>query len=239
MAFDAVLIDEMRAREATRRWWPGRTINDELDACVAECPDKIALTARRVEDGATTRFTYRELAALADRIAVGLARLGVTHGDVVSIQLPNSWQFTALYLACSRIGAVLNPLMPIFRGRELSFMLAHSESKVMVVPKRFRGTDYEPMLNTLQPQLPALRHVWLDDANHVACASSAAGRLAAAGGAWARCWRGRYVHDGVHDVSFRPGQCGEGERHRRADAAHVPVRGRADPGRARRARARR
>lgn len=71
MAFDAVLIEQMQARETTRRWWPGRTINDELDACVAECPDKIALTARRVEDGATTRFTYRELALMADRVAVG------------------------------------------------------------------------------------------------------------------------------------------------------------------------
>lgn len=164
MAFDAVLIEQMQARETTRRWWPGHTINDELDACVAECPDKIALTARRVEDGATTRFTYRELALMADRVAVGLARLGVTRGDVVSIQLPNSWQFTVLYLACSRIGAVLNPLMPIFRERELSFMLAHGESKVVVVPRRFRGTDYEPMLRALQPGLPALRHVIVADA---------------------------------------------------------------------------
>ncbi|MFD1560815.1 cyclohexanecarboxylate-CoA ligase [Paraburkholderia silviterrae] len=163
MAFDAVLIEQMRARVTTRRWWPGRTINDELDACVAECPDKIALIARRVEDGTTTRFTYRELAALADRVAVGLARLDVTRGDVVSIQLPNCWQFTVLYLACSRIGAVLNPLMPIFRERELSFMLAHGESKVMVVPRRFRGTDYEQMLSALQPVLPALRHVIVID----------------------------------------------------------------------------
>ncbi|MEX3993970.1 cyclohexanecarboxylate-CoA ligase [Paraburkholderia sp. EG286A] len=159
MEFDAVLIGPRRAREDARRWWPGRTINDELDACVAECPAKIALTAVRIEEGETTRFTYAQMARMADRIAVGLARLGVAKGDVVSMQLPNCWQFTLLYLACSRIGAVLNPLMPIFRERELSFMLNHGGSKVMIVPQRYRGFDYEAMLRALRPELPALQHV--------------------------------------------------------------------------------
>ena len=91
-----------------------------------------------LESGAVTRFTYREMAVMADRIAVGLSRLGVGRNDVVSMQLPNWWQFTLTYLACSRIGAVLNPLMHIFRERELSFMLKHGDSKVVIVPKRFR-----------------------------------------------------------------------------------------------------
>ncbi|WP_234745851.1 AMP-binding protein, partial [Burkholderia sp. WTPI3] len=139
MEFDAVLIPPRRSTSIARGWWRDRTINDELDACVAACPDKIALVATSVEDGATTRFTYREMATMADRIAVGLARLGVGRNDVVSVQLPNWWQFTLTYLACSRIGAVMNPLMHIFRERELSFMLNHSRSKVMIVPKLFRG----------------------------------------------------------------------------------------------------
>jgi cyclohexanecarboxylate-CoA ligase len=66
---------------------------------------------------------------MADRIAVGLSRLGVVRNDVVALQLPNWWQFTLTYLACSRLGAVLNPLMHIFfRERELSFMLKHGEA---------------------------------------------------------------------------------------------------------------
>ena len=68
---------------------------------------------------------------MADRIAVGLSRLGVGRNDVVALQLPNWWQFTLTYLACSRIGAVLNPLMHIFRERELSFMLKHGEAKAV------------------------------------------------------------------------------------------------------------
>lgn len=159
MEFDPVLIAPRRAQSVAQGLWHDRTINDDLDACVASSPDKLALTAVRAESGATTRFTYRELATMADRVAVGLTRLGVGRNDVVACQLPNWWQFTITYLACSRIGAVMNPLMHIFRERELSFMLRHGEAKVVIVPKQFRGFDYEQMVTGLQPSLPDLKHL--------------------------------------------------------------------------------
>jgi cyclohexanecarboxylate-CoA ligase len=159
MQFDTVLLPPRRAASIAQGLWFERTINDELDACVASDPDKTALTAVQIETGDVRRFTYRELATLADRIAVGLARLGIGKNDVVAMQLPNWWQFTLTYLACSRLGAVLNPLMHIFRERELSFMLAHGEAKVAIVPKTFRGFDYEQMLEGLEPKLPELRHL--------------------------------------------------------------------------------
>ncbi|PTT35879.1 cyclohexanecarboxylate-CoA ligase [Acidovorax sp. HMWF018] len=159
MEFDAVLLPPRRTQRVAEGHWRDRTINDALDACVATCPDKLALTALQVETGTTTRFTYRELARMADRIAVGLSRLGVGRGDIVACQLPNWWQFTLTYLACSRIGAVMNPLMHIFRERELSFMLQHGEAKVVIAPQTFRGFDFEQMITALQPTLPHLKHV--------------------------------------------------------------------------------
>lgn len=159
MEFDAVLLPPRRARMVAQGFWHDRTINDDLDACVAAHPDKLALTAVQVETGAVTRFTYAELARMADRIAVGLTRLGVGRNDIVACQLPNWWQFTLTYLACSRIGAVVNPLMHIFRERELSFMLRHGEAKLVIAPKTFRGFDFEAMVTGLQPSLPDLRHV--------------------------------------------------------------------------------
>jgi len=163
MEFNAVLIAPRRARSISQGLWHDRTINDDLDACVAGCPDKLALTAVQAESGLTTRFTYRELATMADRVALGLARLGVGRNDVVACQLPNWWQFTVTYLACSRIGAVMNPLMHIFRERELSFMLKHGEAKVVIVPKLFRGFDYEQMVSALQPSLPELKQLVVVD----------------------------------------------------------------------------
>lgn len=159
MQFDTVLLPPRRERLIAQGLWHDRTINDYLDACVAACPDQQALTAVQVETGDVRRFTYRTLAQMADRIAVGLSRLGVGKNDVVACQLPNWWQFTLTYLACSRIGAVMNPLMHIFRERELSFMLQHGEAKVMIVPKNFRGFDFKQMVTGLQPSLPGLKHV--------------------------------------------------------------------------------
>lgn len=158
MEFEAVLIPPRRAAMVAQGLWRDRTINDELDACLESCPDKLALTAVSLDSGSIRRFTYREMGAMADRIAVGLSRLGVGRNDVVSAQLPNWSQFTLSYLACARIGAVFNPLMPIFRERELSFMLKHGASKVVIVPKAFRGFDYEKMIEGLRPSLPDLQH---------------------------------------------------------------------------------
>ncbi len=159
MEFDAVLIPSRRAHSIAKGLWHDRTINDDLDACVATCPDKLALTAVQAESGSVQRFTYRELATMADRVAVGLTKLGVGKNDVVACQLPNWWQFTVTYLACSRIGAVMNPLMHIFRERELSFMLKHGEAKVLIIPQTFRGFDFEHMVNALKPSLTDLKHV--------------------------------------------------------------------------------
>ena len=163
MEFDAILLPGRRTAMIERGLWHDRTINDHLDACLANCPDKIGLTAYRLEASDTVRFTYRELARMADRIAVGLSRLGIGRNDIVGCQLPNWWQFTLVYLACSRIGAVMNPLMHIFRERELSFMLAHGEVKLLIVPKTFRGFDYEAMAQGLQPGLPHLDHLVVVD----------------------------------------------------------------------------
>lgn len=159
MDFDAVLISPRRQESIEKGYWRDKTINDYLDDCVSKHPDKLALIAAQVGTDAVQRFTYRELGRMADRIAVGLARLGVGRNDVVACQLPNCWQFSLIYLACSRIGAVMNPLMYIFRERELSFILRHGGAKVVIAPKQFRGFDYEAMMNNLQPDLPDLQQV--------------------------------------------------------------------------------
>ncbi|MGE8319038.1 MAG: cyclohexanecarboxylate-CoA ligase [Comamonas sp.] len=163
MPFDAILLPPRRARLVAQGLWHDRTINDYLDAAAVACPERLALAALRVETGEERRFSYRELARMADRIAVGLARLGVGPGDVVACQLPNWWQFSLSYLACSRIGAVMSPLMHIFRERELSFMLQHAEARVLIAPQTFRGFDFEAMATGLQASLPALRQVVIVD----------------------------------------------------------------------------
>ncbi len=139
--------------------WRDVVLTDCLDRWATERPDRLAVVDHNSETGERTALTFRELAERVARIATGLARLGVGRGDVVSYQLPNWWHFHALHLACLRLGAVSNPLMPIFRERELGFMLGLAESKILIVPRRFRGFDHQAMAQRLRPALPALRHL--------------------------------------------------------------------------------
>jgi cyclohexanecarboxylate-CoA ligase len=144
-------------------FWSDRLITDYLDRATRETPERLAIVDHNSRTGEESALSYAELGRRADRLASGLAALGVRKGDVVSYQLPNWWQFSALHLAAMRLGAVTNPLMPIFRERELSFMLALTESKVFVVPRSFRGFDYAAMARGLRAQLPALTRVLVVD----------------------------------------------------------------------------
>ena len=120
--------------EWARTHWPQRMLTDYLDDAVNRHPDKAAIVDYNSMSGKATTLTYRQLQHIVDRMAAGLATMGVKKGTIVACQLPNWWQFVALYLACARLGANINPLMPIFRQRELRYMLGFAEAEVMVVP---------------------------------------------------------------------------------------------------------
>jgi len=148
-------IDEM----TNAGFWGSTTLIDHFDEHVQNTPDKIAVVDYSSETNGIRSLTYSELDRYVTRYSVGLIKLGVDAGDVISCQLANRWEFLALYLASVRIGAAMNPLMPIFRHRELTYMLGFSEAKVVVVAKTFRGFDHEQMMLEIQPDLPSLEHV--------------------------------------------------------------------------------
>ena len=161
MGTTAGLLEKRAAEARASGAWRDETLLDHLARAVANTPDKIAVVANRADTGAETRLTYRELDARATRVAQSLRARGVGRGDVVSFQLPNWWEFTVLHLACLKLGAVSNPLMIIFRERELGFMLGLAEAKVLVVPASFRGFDHAGMARDLQAKLPKLGHVFV------------------------------------------------------------------------------
>jgi len=118
-------------------FWLDKTFDEFLTATIAATPDKLAIIADRADHDQPRRLTYSEFGDFIARAAAALRNMGVGHGDVVAVQLPNWWEFAVIALACGRIGAVVNPLMPIFRERELGYMLDFAEAKVLVTPKCF------------------------------------------------------------------------------------------------------
>jgi len=145
---------------AAEKLWPGRLPINDLDAAVAVGPERTAFVGWNSRLGGQIRLSYGELGERVDKIAQGLTELDIGHGDVVAFQLPNWWEFIALVYACNRIGAVANPLMPIFRQRELRFMLGFGEAKVAIVPATWRSFDHLAMLQQIRGDLPRLSHVF-------------------------------------------------------------------------------
>ena len=144
-------------------FWLDRTIDDFLAESIRRAPERAALVAHRADRPQPVRISWQALGDKVALAAANLRRLGVGHGDIVAVQLPNWWEFVVVSLACGRVGAVVNPLMPIFRERELEFMLGFAEAKLLVVPASFRGFDHAAMAERLQRSLPKLAHVVVVD----------------------------------------------------------------------------
>ncbi len=148
-----------RADYRRRGWWRDETLVDDFLARAAERPDDPALVSYHAGQSTPERHSYQDVARLSRRCAAALIDLGVRPGDVVSIQLPNTWQFPVVVYGALRAGAIVNPLVPIFRHRELEFILGRTGSRVVVVPDRFRGHDHAAMALGLRDELAELGHV--------------------------------------------------------------------------------
>ncbi len=133
-------------------------IEDDVARHARRAPDGIAAVAVDAA-GRDSTLTWAELWERSGAAATTLLSFGVRAGDTVAYQLPNRLEFLTLTLGALRIGAICEPLMPIFRERELRFMLAESAAPVLIVPGRFRGHDHGQMARELTEELPAIRHL--------------------------------------------------------------------------------
>jgi len=109
----------------------------------------------------TTSLTYAGFRDQALRLAVGLRRQGVRPGDRVAVQLPNWTEFPVIAAALSRIGAILVPIMPIYREDEVAYVLGHSGAVAAVTCHEFRGFGHLEMFQKLQYESPGLRTVYV------------------------------------------------------------------------------
>lgn len=129
--------------------WRGEALGAQLWRWADDHPDRVAVADE------TRRLTYRELAVLADRLAEGLAGLGLRRGDSALVQLPNSWEFVVVLLACLRAGVAPVMMLPPHRESELGATGAHVDARVVIVPGTWRGYDHEALAHRLLPRLAA------------------------------------------------------------------------------------
>lgn len=113
-----------------------------------------------VIDGHT--ISYREMDALVDRIARGFLGLDVKPGERVAVWMSNIWEWVAVQLAVTRIGAVLTPINTRLRVDDLAYILADTGARVVVTQGGSGEFSYEAVLADLmtdRERLPALEHV--------------------------------------------------------------------------------
>lgn len=148
-------VDPRRVAEYRRAGlWGDASLHDYWQLSVLQQPDREA-----VVDSRGTRWTYRQVDDVAGRLAGHLYASGVRAGDVVSVQLPNWAQFLALDVACLRLGAVVNPVLPSHRHTELVYRLQQCASTALVMATQFRSMDYRDLAGQLAAELPTLRTV--------------------------------------------------------------------------------
>ncbi len=122
--------------EAARRW-----------------PDDPMLVSRQGD-----RCTFSEFHERAVRMASGLALDGIRRGDVVSWILPTWVDTIVLAAALSRLGAVQNPIIAIYRDREVRFCIAQARTQHLITPDRFANFDFAEMGRRLSAELD-IRHL--------------------------------------------------------------------------------
>jgi cyclohexanecarboxylate-CoA ligase len=111
------------------------------------------------EDGRTLTFAeYRDACLDA---AAGFHARGIGEGDVVSWQLPTWIESMVLVGGLARLGAVQNPILPIYREREVGFVVRQAGAKVLVVPGEWRGFDYAAMARAIAAEVPGLEVIEL------------------------------------------------------------------------------
>jgi acyl-CoA synthetase (AMP-forming)/AMP-acid ligase II len=106
-------------------------------------------------------LTTRDLRTAGLRTAAALAERGVTAGTVVSWQLPTTLETMVVMVALSRLGAVQNPILPIWRKTEVTHALSQIGAEVYIVPRAWRGFDHVTLAQQMS-QSHGTRSVVLD-----------------------------------------------------------------------------
>lgn len=154
-AFETTLTPKLIQKFTDMGLWGDKIITDYLDMAAERHPDKAAIIDPQGQ------YTFAELRRLVNRVAFALLEQGIRPGDVISFQLPNWTEFVILYYAATRIGAISNPLIPIYREREIRYMVNAVQSKILVIPDHFNKFDYTEMVQRLRPEFPSVERVYV------------------------------------------------------------------------------
>ena len=146
--------EQRRAAYRQKGLWGDASLADYWQQTARAMPDKIA-----VVDNHGASYTYSALDHAASCLANWMLAKGIESGDRIAFQLPGWCEFTVIYLACLKIGAVSVPLLPSWREAELVWVLNKCQAKMFFAPTLFKQTRPVDLILPLQNQLPQLQQL--------------------------------------------------------------------------------
>ncbi|EOO8945356.1 medium-chain fatty-acid--CoA ligase [Escherichia coli] len=146
--------EQRRAAYRQQGLWGDASLADYWQQTARAMPDKIA-----VVDNHGASYTYSALDHAAICLANWMLAKGIESGDRIAFQLPGWCEFTVIYLACLKIGAVSVPLLPSWREAELVWVLNKCQAKMFFAPTLFKQTRPVDLILPLQNQLPQLQQI--------------------------------------------------------------------------------
>ncbi|EJO1104283.1 medium-chain fatty-acid--CoA ligase [Escherichia coli] len=146
--------EQRRAAYRQQGLWGDASLADYWQQTARAMPDKIAMV-----DNHGASYTYSALDHAASCLANWMLAKGIESGDRIAFQLPGWCEFTVIYLACLKIGAVSVPLLPSWREAELVWVLNKCQAKMFFAPTLFKQTRPVDLILPLQNQLPQLQQI--------------------------------------------------------------------------------
>ncbi len=146
--------EQRRAAYRQQGLWGDASLADYWQQTARAMPDKIA-----VVDNHGASYNYSALDHAASCLANWMLAKGIESGDRIAFQLPGWCEFTIIYLACLKIGAVSVPLLPSWREAELVWVLNKCQAKMFFAPTLFKQTRPVDLILPLQNQLPQLQQI--------------------------------------------------------------------------------
>lgn len=134
MTYDALMTDAT-ITDASSLW-------DLLEQRVQLSPDRPML----IDPSEDRTVTFAEFKNRAERVAAGFAEMGIGEGSPVTWVLPTRIETVVASFALSRLGAVQNPIIHIYRDREVGFCIRQTEAQMVLVPGTWAGFDYTAMV---------------------------------------------------------------------------------------------
>jgi len=146
---------ELVAEYTEKGYWEPTILSEVWERNAEDYPQREAIVDSK------TRLTWGEARRWIDRIALGFLEQGIKRDELVVLQLVNSVELCLTRVACEKAGILCLPVLRTLREGDMEYILRYTGATAVVIPDEFRGYDYIEMVETIRPQLPQMRKVFV------------------------------------------------------------------------------